>query len=252
MKLRAVIFDVYGTLLEVGLPPLDADERWLALWKRTLGGLPRLGLREFGAVCDKLIGQEHATARARGVAHPEVFWPAIATKALPELAGLASETQDEFFFCQARLWHTVRLMPGAANALRQLQQGPALLGFASNSQPYTLRELDEEFARAGLNRSRFHPALCFWSFEHGFSKPDAEVFRLLAKRLSTLGVTPAETLVVGDRLDNDIQPARAQGFHTWHMVQETAGLAGGPWNDLHRQLREQFDSKRGDESQLPG
>ena len=250
MKLRAVIFDVYGTLLKVGLPPSDADARWSALWKKTLRGSPRLGLRELGAACDQVVSREHAAARARGVAHPEIFWPAIVTEVIPELAGLASEAREEFLFRQARLWHTVRLMPGAADALRQLQRGPALLGFASNSQPYTLRELDEAFARIGVSRSRFDPAFCFWSFEHGFGKPDAKVFRLLAERLTAIGMTPAEALVVGDRLDNDIQPARSQGFRTWHLDRETSGTAGGPWRVLRRRLREQFDFKLGDESRL--
>ena len=29
-------------------------------------------------------------------------------------------------------------------------------------------------------------------------------------------IIPADTLVVGDRLDNDIAPARRAGFRVWH------------------------------------
>jgi FMN phosphatase YigB (HAD superfamily) len=32
LKIRAVIFDIYGTLLQVGAPPADADVRWQKLF----------------------------------------------------------------------------------------------------------------------------------------------------------------------------------------------------------------------------
>ena len=57
----------------------------------------------------------------------------------------------------------------------------------------------------------FDPELRFWSFENGFSKPDPHVFRILTARLEARGISPSETLMVGDRFDNDIEPARAHG-----------------------------------------
>ena len=33
MSIRAVIFDIYDTLLEVGPPPPDAARRWENLWQ---------------------------------------------------------------------------------------------------------------------------------------------------------------------------------------------------------------------------
>ena len=42
MRIRAVIFDVYHTLLEIGPPPLDAAERWEFLWEDTLADPARL------------------------------------------------------------------------------------------------------------------------------------------------------------------------------------------------------------------
>ena len=37
MKLRAIIFDIYKTLLDVGPPPPDANERWKNLQTTTFG-----------------------------------------------------------------------------------------------------------------------------------------------------------------------------------------------------------------------
>lgn len=57
----------------------------------------------------------------------------------------------------------------------------------------------------------------------GVSKPDPAFF---AKVVAVSGREPGEILYVGDRLDNDIRPARAAGM--W-----TALIRRGPWGHLH-------------------
>ena len=237
MNLRAVIFDIYSTLLEVAAAPADAEKQWVRLWQQRFAAPPRLTLKEFAAQCDRIIAREHAGARAAGVAHPEVFWPAVVGEVVPELTRLSAGAQDEFLFQQARLGHTVRLMSGAGDVLRELSQGKVVLGLASNSQPYTLRELDETLASAGLARRIFTGALCFLSFEHGFGKPDRRVFGWIASRLQGLEIPPGETLVVGDRLDNDVEPARAEGFLTWHLTPWPGdGVNAGTWEQLRSEI----------------
>ena len=39
MKLRAVIFDLYGTLLDFGPPPPDAETRWGQVWQAAVGNV---------------------------------------------------------------------------------------------------------------------------------------------------------------------------------------------------------------------
>jgi FMN phosphatase YigB (HAD superfamily) len=78
----------------------------------------------------------------------------------------------------------------------------------------------------------FDRELRFWSFENGFSKPDPHVFRILTARLEARGISPAETLMVGDRLDNDIEPAKAQGWQTWQLTARKTHNAAGNWRDL--------------------
>ena len=113
------------------------------------------------------------------------------------------------------------------------------MGIASNSQHYTWRELDTALAVHGLNRALFDNELCFWSFERGFSKPDPEVFRWLAARLQPRGVPPANALMVGDRQDNDIEPARQVGWQTWKLTSagETDNPQAGDWESLQHYLR---------------
>jgi FMN phosphatase YigB (HAD superfamily) len=140
---------------------------------------------------------------------------------------------DEFLFQQMQIGRTLRLADDAGECLRQLHEKGAVLGIASNSQNYTLRELDEALRGAGLGVSIFDPHLCFWSFQHGFSKPDPHVFQILTARLEARGISPAETLMVGDRLDNDIEPARAHRWQGWQVtsLSHTAGRSGN-WREL--------------------
>lgn len=58
--------------------------------------------------------------------------------------------------------------------------------------------------------------IVFASAEFGLSKPDPKIF---AAALSEADCTPEEALMVGDRLDNDIGPAKAQGWCTTRVLQ---------------------------------
>ncbi|MBM3888198.1 MAG: HAD family hydrolase [Verrucomicrobia bacterium] len=243
MRIRAVIFDIYGTLLEVAPPPADAEARWNGLWREHFSAEPRLSLAEFAAACEQVVARDHAAARAAGIEFPEIYWPDVVAETVSGLASLSGPQRDEFMFRHAQLLHTVRFAAGAAGTLRQLARDGCLLGLASNCQPYTVRELDLALASAGLARDIFTPALCFRSFEHGFSKPDPHVFRLLTVRLRTLGISPAETLMVGDRLENDIEPARAQGWQTWRSASVTDAGRVGNWQALREWLQPPLATK---------
>jgi len=234
VKIRAVIFDVYNTLLGVAQPPPDAGLRWDALWRELFGACARLSLADFGADCARVVAREHACAKAAGIPHPEVFWPDIVAEVVPETAGLAERGRAEFVYRQMGLTRVVRLESHVATVLRGLHRGGRACGIASNAQAYTLRELDEALHAAGIAPGLFVPELCFWSFAHGFSKPDPHVFRLLTARLRARGVWPHETLMVGDRVDNDIEPARAQGWQTWQIT----ATAAASWALLANWLEE--------------
>ncbi len=232
LKLRAVIFDVYATLLEVGAPPPDAEARWQKLFESMLGTPSPISRMEFSRRSSQLIARRHAAAKQAGIVWPEIVWPTIVREVLPEVGRLSATKRDDFILRQMEIGRTLRLAPHAAACLRQLNDAGRLLGIASNSQAYTLRELNSALQGAGLNLSMFQPELRFWSFEHGFSKPDPHVFRILTARLEARGISPTETLMVGDRLDNDIAPARAQGWQAWQLVSQRQGDASGNWRDL--------------------
>ena len=231
---RAILFDVYQTLLSVGPPPADAGLRWCGLWTETLGSAPGLSLEAVAAATANIIQTDHAAARAAGIRFPEVFWPSVMRRAVPGLNPLTDDALDTFLFLHAQLMHTVKLMPGAAELLRPLSGIGIPLGLVSNAQPYTARELELALADVRLNRSLFRPDLVFWSYLHGYAKPDPHVFRALGARLLVAGVAPEHILMVGDREDNDIDPARNQGWRTWQLTPTPVAEStdAGDWQQL--------------------
>ena len=68
----------------------------------------------------------------------------------------------------------------------------------------------EKLVRLGLTDLVDHDAI-FISDEVGISKPNPKLFALAARRM---GLEPAECMMVGDNLTNDIAPARTLGLKT--------------------------------------
>ena len=210
---QAVIFDVYHTLMAVAEGPVAAEDRWQELWKESFGRPPEMLLAEFDEACRIVVAYDHAPRKAAGDRWPEVDWRRVACRAAGGLSGLGPRALDDFLFRHAQLQRTPQAMPGVRSFLAGLRKQKILTGVASNAQRYTFDEL----AAVGLPVDQFEIDLCFWSFEQGFSKPDPAVFSWLTARLAARGILPEETLMIGDRLDNDIVPAQEAGWQVWHF-----------------------------------
>lgn len=232
MKIRAVIFDIYGTVLQVGPPPAQADELWHGLFADIFQTPPAMKRLEFSVACNRAITLRHNAAHARGISKPEILWPSILAEVLPGFAKLKADAQNDFIYRQMQIGRSITLMAGIVPALRWLVDKRCLLGIASNAQAYTLRELETLLKPEGLGLNIFVPELRVWSFENGFSKPDPHVFQIVRARLEARQISPGEALVVGDRLDNDIIPARQQGFQTWHLHASSPEGQSGPADKL--------------------
>jgi FMN phosphatase YigB (HAD superfamily) len=237
-RVNAIICDVYRTLLDVRETPADAEQRWGILFQDVFGKVPALSLEQLSVRCREIVSEDHQEARKRGILYPEVNWPSVMKRVLPELDALPRADVETFLFHHAQLFRSLRVMPGCAPVLRECIERGILLGIASNAQAYTLRELELALSEAGLDSSIFQSDLTFWSFEHGFSKPDPHVFEILRARLQNRCLPESEALIIGDREDNDIAPARAAGWRTWHFSDCQNGLDQGNWTSLARALFE--------------
>jgi len=97
---------------------------------------------------------------------------------------------------------------GAAQTLRTLSQHYRI-GVIANQPAGTA----ERLARWGLMP---FVSICLSSAELALEKPDPAIFRLA---LSRAKCAPEEAAMIGDRLDNDIRPARLQGWKTIRILQ---------------------------------
>jgi FMN phosphatase YigB (HAD superfamily) len=237
-RVRAIICDVYKTILDVREAPSDAEDRWRTLFEEALGSPPALTLEELAIRCRGIVLEDHREARGRGISYPEVNWPSVMKRALPMLDALPHDELDALIFHHAQLSRTLEMMPGCCAFLRKCAERGILLGIASNAQAYSLSELQLALREAGLDSTIFQPDLIFWSFQHGFSKPDPYIFQILRARLQNRRVESFETLMIGDREDNDLSPARTVGWETWLFLDGPGGSNRGDWRSLARALFE--------------
>ncbi len=96
----------------------------------------------------------------------------------------------------------LELRPGIDRVINRLSASGLKLGLAANQPARIIAELD----RHGIGRFFSHREV---SEHHGYHKPDV---RLFLRACEDLGVEPAECIMVGDRIDNDIFPAKLLGM----------------------------------------
>ncbi|WDF31968.1 HAD family hydrolase [Arthrobacter agilis] len=111
------------------------------------------------------------------------------------------------------------LYPDALSCVHAAQQSGLSIGIAGN-QP---AGVDAQLRDAGFDVD-FIASSAAW----GVTKPSSEFF---SRVITTAQLDPKQILYVGDRLDNDVLPARRAGMRT-------AFIRRGPWGYLHAQRPE--------------
>ena len=98
-------------------------------------------------------------------------------------------------------------IPGMHEAIRELYDAGWRLGILANQPPEVERLLR---ARRLWDLFEVHAV----SDVLGYSKPDP---RLFERAMEKAGVSPSESLMIGDRVDNDVAPAKALGMRTMQI-----------------------------------
>ena len=188
-RLRAVVFDVGETLI-------DETRHWgeWADWR----GVPRLTFfAALGGVIER--GQHHR--RVFELVRPGLDLDAEAARR--RAAGWSYRFEPSDFY------------PDALPCLRAVQSAGFRVGIAGN-QP--------EAAETALNRAGVAADFIASSARWGVEKPDPAFF---AKVAEAAGAPSHAIAYVGDRLDNDVRPARRAGMYA-------VFLRRGPWGMLSR------------------
>jgi putative hydrolase of the HAD superfamily len=242
--IRAVIFDVYGTLVRYWKPGFSdsklKERALLAAFETTaayFGMTPHLQAMDAETAPEKtlrdlyhgLITLSHEKSLRKGLAYPEIrieeVWRVIVMMLKRHgYDPAARQTSGDLDFAKCVAYHYNAtalgrgLYPGVADALVRLRERNILLGIVSNAQFYTpidltlfLRDQND-----GIDdyREIFQEDLTVFSYVEGVSKPNPALFRRLYDALYEYHVLPEQTVFAGNDLSVDIRPARAAGMRT--------------------------------------
>jgi FMN phosphatase YigB (HAD superfamily) len=198
---KAVIFDIYGTLLHTkagAVRPDPSSDPALSRMIRQLGFTPP---ESPTAALHKAVLQYHAASSEE---FPEVDLRDLWRNLLQppphaDLYRLVIATED--------IRSPARPIPGAFDAVRLIASTGIRLGLLSNAQCNALHSLEHI-------TPLFDPELTLLSHQLGIAKPSPHIFAEMASRLYALHIAPHEVLYIGNDPDHDILPAQHQGWHT--------------------------------------
>ncbi|MDY0170423.1 MAG: HAD family hydrolase [Thermoguttaceae bacterium] len=225
---RAVLFDLYGTLFVSGCGEVGTEDRASSL-AAIDAALQEVGIRParpLDGVVELMqcrIRDVHAEiTRRHGIDYPEVQIAEIWSDVVAELArrGVLPAAVDPARIDYERLAveYEARAnpcwpMPQLGECLAALQSRGLLLGIVSNAQFYTPLLFPALLGRSA-EECGFDRDLQFYSCRHGFAKPGVPLFALAARALANRDIAPKQVLYVGNDMLNDIVPASRLGFRT--------------------------------------
>ncbi len=195
MQPRAVLFDVDFTLARPG--PELGPEGYVRVGERH-------GLRLDPARYDEARDEAFVDLKRHPeFEHDDEIWFAFTERIVLGMGG----TRPAAYDCAVEITHgwerheNFELYEDTVPVLDELRRSGLLIGLVSNSA----RDV-HEFAHhhaleidAGIS-----------SFHHGRAKPHASIFRAV---LDLLEVEPADAVMVGDTVADDVEGARALGMH---------------------------------------
>ena len=241
---EAVIFDVYGTLVDYWSSRYeDTEEKQaylLTIFKKTSDYFgftetlvkidpdtaPEVTLSNF---YHGLILMKHEELQTRGKNYPEVQIEQIWNVILSLLGNNGFvfdtdtyESNEEGAKCIAYYYNFFALdrgfFEGVVDALQQLKKSGMKLGIVSNAQFYTpidlslfIREQSEQLVDY---LELFDIDLTFYSYEYGVAKPNKLLFTKLFDALKEFEILPENTIFVGNDLVQDIEIAQSLGMKT--------------------------------------
>ena len=241
--IRAVIFDVYGTLLNYWRPEFDQpggrDRALLGAFCETVAyfgfadALTDMNPEEspektIHDLYHGLITLNHEKSIEKGVTFPEVRIEEVWMVILMMLRRHGFDSSRchlgddrDLAKCVAYYYNYQalgrQLYPGVADALVGLKEKNMVLGIVSNAQFYTPIDLtlllrDQSGGRFDDYTEIFDPDLVVLSYEIGYSKPNPGIFRKLFDALYEFHILPSQTVFVGNDLLQDISPAQEAGM----------------------------------------
>ncbi len=224
--IRAVLLDIYGTLLISGSGEVGTSRREecagaltaaLAAVGVAIDGNPQQGVDDYFSTIETF----HQRGHRQGIEFPEIDVVEVWRRVLEQMAGRRQidpalvETVNPR---QLAVEYEVRVnpvwpMPGVRECLEQLRRRELVLGIISNAQFFT-PEIFPALLGASAEDCGFDPQIQYYSYLRGRAKPGTAMFQVAAEHLSRREIRPASVLYVGNDMLNDVFPASQVGFRT--------------------------------------
>ena len=242
--IRAVVFDIYGTILVSASGDIDEFVISTENLKISLDAAgieivrnhtePRKILTGILGSFKEAIKSYHQSEQSENLPYPEIdilkIWEQIIMdNAKRNRLKLNSPLCIKCFtFVFEVLSNRVYPMPGMKDVIKELADKNIPLGIISNAQFYTpviLHFFMHDKVTETETVPPFDPDLTIFSYQHRRSKPDTSLFELLKKNCQTkYGINADEILFVGNDMFRDIYPACLAGFKTALFAGDTKSL----------------------------
>ena len=219
---RAVLFDIYGTMLISGVGDISLQESGSceSAFREALvaSGVPAADAgRAEPAWLPETIERHKSERLTTGVESPEVDIESVWGDVLSRLE-LDRSLRDAVDIPRLAVEYECRVnpvwpMPGLVECLAGLRAAGLRLGVISNAQSMTPL-LFEALTGCSLAQLGFDPGLLFYSYRYGESKPGPRMFDAAVEALAGEGVSPAEAVFVGNDMLNDVWGAARRQFQT--------------------------------------
>ncbi len=211
---RAVLFDVYGTLFLSASGDIGAHVQEELLRRRIDELLYRYRLGKSAHQVSRRffeeVKKEHHRLKAQGIDYPEVLYEDIWAKVL----GMENEESIKCFATEYEMIvNPVYPMPYLKEVMDALKRKKLLMGIISNAQFFTPL-LFPAFLDRTLEQLGFQPQLTIYSYICRRAKPSVYMFEKAGEILVSMGIAPGEVLYVGNDMLKDILPAAQTGFRT--------------------------------------
>jgi len=208
MKAKGLIFDLYGTLIDLKSSESYEEFNKISLWLseeniQVSGGTL---MNYYRQRCNELYNNAFSKVK-----FPEVDILQVLRDAITLFSG---EDKGEYFAKKSAMaFRTltikdIRLYPHTRKVLRELKRRKYRIGMISNAQAaFTMPEIED------LKLEQFFDFIIL-SSDVGVSKPDSQIYRLASRQIELL---PEETVFIGDDLHGDIFGAQNHGFKTVYV-----------------------------------
>jgi len=222
-RIRAVIFDVYGTLIASGsgdVGSVDQTDRSNVIQDAMeIAGVSR-DIAKSITWQDLRAGIQASNAERKkdGCDSPEVDIIAVWRGLLEDRGWIGGDAAISQVLRLAAAFESSANptwpMPGSTDLIHALAKNEFELGIVSNAQVFTPFLVEDLLISKKFNDSIFKTDLCIFSNRFRSAKPGKRLFLALANALERRGILPQEAVYVGNDMLNDVWAARQIGMKT--------------------------------------